>query len=45
MEAVCSSEMLVPTYKFTQHHNQDDRNGQLGSVTRDCQSVKFILKF
>jgi hypothetical protein len=29
MEAVCSSKMLVPTYKTRQHHNPEDHNSQL----------------
>jgi hypothetical protein len=26
MEAVCSSETLVPTYKSTRRYNRDDRH-------------------
>jgi hypothetical protein len=29
MEAVCSSETLVPTYKSTRHHNPQDHHGNL----------------
>jgi hypothetical protein len=43
MEAVCSPETLIPTYKSTWHHNPEDHYGDLHC----CEKLKsvILLKF
>jgi hypothetical protein len=41
MEAVCSSETLVPTYKSTWHHNPENHNQHIHRL----DNLSFVLLF
>jgi hypothetical protein len=38
LEAVCCSEMLVPTFRSIQHHNLEDHHGHLHC----CENLKWV---